>query len=150
MKPFLLIRLLVAAACCGAAAAVHAVEFKSIGAAPAVLYDAPTDKGRKVFVAPRGMPVEVVLANGEWTKVRDAAGDLSWIESRQLSSRRMVVVTATNAKLRASAEEAAPLALTADRGVLLELTDPVASGWLKVRHRDGPGGFVRATDVWGD
>jgi SH3-like domain-containing protein len=154
MKPSLAIfaiRLLaVLAAAGGFAASAHAVDFKSVGAAPAVLYDAPSERGRKVFVAPRGMPVEIVLTYGEWTKVRDAGGDLSWVESKQLSSKRMVVVTAANAKLRASADEGAPVISTADRGVLLELADPVASGWLKVRHRDGVTGFVKVTEVWGD
>ena len=135
------------AAFCGVA---HAVDFKSIGEVPAVLYDAPSEKGRKVFVAPRGMPVEVVLSYGEWSKVRDAGGDLSWVESKQLTTRRMLVVKVATAKLRAAADENAPLLLTAERGVLLELTDPVLSGWLKVRHRDGVSAFVRATDVWGD
>lgn len=134
----------------GFAASAYAVDFKSIGAAPAVLYDAPSEKGRKVFVAPRGMPVEIVLTYGEWTKVRDAGGDLSWVESRQLSNKRMVVVTAANARLRASADDAAPVVATVERGVLLELADPVASGWIKVRHRDGVTGFVKATEVWGD
>ena len=129
---------------------VAAAEFRAVGAAPAILYDAPSEKGRKVFVAPRGMPVEVVLSYGDWTKVRDAGGDLSWVESKQLTPRRMLVVTATSARLRANAEDSAPVVLTADRGVLLELAEPVVSGWFKVRHRDGISGFVRATDVWGD
>lgn len=136
--------------CAGAGMRVAAAEFRAVGAAPAVLYDAPSEKGRKVFVAPRGMPVEVVLSYGEWTKVRDAGGDLSWVESKQLTQRRMLIVTAANAKLRASAEDTAPVVLSADRGVLLELADPVSSGWLKVRHRDGVSGFLRATEVWGD
>lgn len=158
MKLSCMIRPLSAALCGGvvaiaamvAAGSAQAVEFKSIGAAPAVLYDAPSEKGRKVFVAPRGMPVEVVLSYGEWTKVRDAGGDLSWVESRHLVGKRSVVVTASPARLRANAEDTAPVVATADRGVLLELSDPVASGWLKVRHRDGVGGFVKATEVWGD
>ena len=129
---------------------VAAAEFRAVGAVPAILYDAPSEKGRKVFVAPRGMPVEVVLSYGDWTKVRDAGGDLSWVESKQLTSRRMLVVTATSARLRANAEDSAPVVLTADRGVLLELAEPVVSGWIKVRHRDGISGFVRVTDVWGD
>lgn len=134
----------------GVIAHAQAVEFKSVGAAPAILYDAPSDKGRKVFIAPRGMPVEIVLAYGDWTKVRDAAGDLSWVDAKQLSPKRMLVVTAVNAKLHASADDSAPVVMTAERGVLLELSEPVASGWLKVRHRDGLGGFVRAGNVWGD
>lgn len=133
-----------------AAGAAHALEFKSVGAAPAVLHDAPSARGRKVFVAPRGMPVEVVLTYGEWTKVRDASGDLAWVESKALTSRRNVVVSAANARMRASAEESAPVAFTADKGVLLELIDPAAAGWVKVRHRDGQTGFVRAAEVWGE
>lgn len=135
------------AAGCGNACAL---EFRSVGSAPAVLYDAPSVKGRKVFVAPRGMPVEVVLSYGEWTKVRDAGGDLSWIESRQLSNRRTVMVTAASARIHSSSDESAPVVMTADHGVLLELADPVASGWLRIRHRDGVSGFVKATDVWGE
>lgn len=139
-----------AAATVGAAGAAHAVEFRSVGATPAVLYDAPSEKGRKVFVAPRGMPVEVVLSYGDWIKVRDAGGDLSWVESKHLTGKRMLVVNAAGARVRAAAEDGAPIVMTADRGVLLELAEPVASGWIRVRHRDGITGFVKATDVWGD
>ncbi len=128
----------------------HALDFKSVGATPAVLYDAPSEKGRKVFVAPRGMPVEVVLTYGEWTKVRDAAGDLFWIESKALAPKRNVVVHVANAKIRAGADEAATVVFSADKAVLLELSEPASSGWLKVRHRDGQSGYVKATDVWGD
>lgn len=135
---------------CTAAGAAHAADFRSVGAAPAVMFDAPSEKGRKVFVAPRGMPVEVVLSYGEWIKVRDAGGDLAWIEAKALVPRRTVMVTAVSGKVRASADDAAPLVLTADRGVLLELAEPVSSGWIKVRHRDGGAGFIKANEVWGD
>ena len=107
-------------------------------------------KGRKVFVAPRGMPVEVVLTYGDWTKVRDAAGDLSWVESKMLTPKRNVVVNANSARVRATAEDGAAVVFTADKGVLLEIADPVAAGWVKVRHRDGQGGFVKANEVWGE
>lgn len=133
-----------------AAGAVHAVEFKSVGAAPAILYDAPTQKGRKVFVAPRSMPVEVVLTYGDWSKVRDATGDLSWVESKALAPARFVVATASGAKVRAAGDEKSAVIITADKGVLFELTEPVASGWVKVKHRDGESGYVKAADVWGE
>src|SRR4051812_48697493 len=85
-------------------AAGFAAEFKTVGPNPAVMYDAPSERGRKLFVAPRGMPVEAVLTYGDWVKVRDVAGDLSWVDSKALMSRRNVVVKAMNAKLRASPE----------------------------------------------
>jgi SH3-like domain-containing protein len=132
------------------AGAAHAAEFKSVGAAPAVMYDAPSERGRKMFVAPRGMPVEVVLAYGEWMKVRDVAGDLSWVEARALDARRQLIVNVSGAKVRAAADDASPVVFTADRGVLLELADPISSGWIKVRHRDGQSGYIKASDVWGD
>jgi SH3-like domain-containing protein len=143
-------RLFTLAAAMCAASGAHALEFKSVGAAPTVLYDAPSPKGRKLFVAPRGMPVEVVLTYGEWTKVRDAVGDLSWVESKALTTRRNVIVAAASARVRANSEESAPVVFTADKGVLLELVDTAAAGWVRVKHRDGQSGYVRAADVWGE
>ncbi len=142
--------ILVGASLLGFAAAAHALEYRSVGPSPAVLYDAPSAKGRKVYVAPRGMPVELVLTYGEWTKVRDAAGDLSWIESSALVKRRNLVVSVARARVYNAADEAAPLAYTAERGVLLELIEPAAGDWLRVRHADGAAGFVRAWEVWGE
>jgi SH3-like domain-containing protein len=146
----LITSLAILAALSVAAGVAHAVDFKSVGPNPAVLYDAPSERGRKVFVAPQGMPVEVVLTYGEWTKVRDAAGDLTWIESRMLAPRRNVVVSASVARVRASAEDTAPIVFTAGKGVLLELVDQAAPGWIRVRHRDGQAGFVRSGEVWGE
>jgi SH3-like domain-containing protein len=127
----------------------HALDYKAVGAAPAVMYDAPSDKGRRVFVAPRGMPVEVVLTYGEWSKVRDAAGSLSWIESKMLTGKHNVMVTAANAKIHAAPQESSPIVFSADKNVLLEVMEPAASGWLKVKHRDGQTGYVKVTEVWG-
>ncbi|MES2535304.1 MAG: SH3 domain-containing protein [Pseudomonadota bacterium] len=130
--------------------AAYAVDFKSVGAAPAILYDAPSEKGRRVFIAPRGMPVEVVLTYGEWTKVRDVSGDLSWIEGKALTSKRTLIANASGTTVRASADDAGAAVFTVDKGVLLELAEPVASGWIKVRHRDGQSGYVKANEVWGE
>jgi SH3-like domain-containing protein len=127
----------------------RAIEFRSVGAAPAVLYDAPSEKGRKVFVAPRNMPVEVVLTYQDWVKVRDAGGDLSWVEAKALTPKRHVAANVAGLKVRAAADESSALVMTADKGVLFELAEPVASGWVKVKHRDGQTGYVKAAEVWG-
>lgn len=142
-------RLLASAALLLASAGAQALDFKSVGAAPAILYDAPSIKGGKLFIAPRGMPVEVVLTYGEWVKVRDASGDLAWTEAKALSARRTVIVRAANAKVRASADDNAAAVMSADKGVLLDLSDPQAGVWLKVRHRDGIAGFIKSSEVWG-
>ncbi len=130
--------------------AAQAVDFRSVGPGPAVMYDAPGLRSKKMFIAPAGMPVELVLSNGDWSRVRDAAGELAWIENKQLSNKRMLVVEAPQAVARTSASNSAPVAFSAGKGVLLELAEPVSSGWIKVRHRDGDTGYVKAADVWGE
>ncbi len=134
---------------CFVANFANALEFKSVGATPVVLYDAPSLKGGKLYVAPRGMPVEVILTYGAWSKVRDMAGDLSWIESKELVARRNVMVRVPNAKVRAMPDESAALVFSADKNVLLELAEPVAGGWIKVKHRDGQIGYIKASEIWG-
>lgn len=130
--------------------AALAADFKSVAAAPAILYDAPSVRGTKMFIAPRNMPLEVILSYGHWVKVRDASGDLSWVESSALEERRWVIVSADSARIRASQDEAADIVFSADKNVLLELLGPAASGWVRVRHRDGQSGYVKALEVWGE
>ncbi len=130
--------------------AAQAVDFRSVGPGPAVMYDAPGLRSKKVFIAPAGMPVELVLNNGEWSRVRDAGGDLSWIENKNLSNKRTLVVEVPQATARASASDTAAVVFSASKGVVLELAEPVSSGWIKVRHRDGETGYVKASDVWGE
>lgn len=142
-------RLIASAVLLLASAAAQAFDFKTVGQAPAILYDAPSLNGGKLYVAPRGMPVEVMLSYGEWVKVRDASGEMAWTESRLLSGKRNVVIRTTGAKVRATPDDSASVLMTADKGVLLELADPQASPWVKVRHKDGIIGYIKAIDVWG-
>ena len=130
-------------------APVQAMEFRSVGASPVIMYDAPSVKGGKVYVAPRGMPVEVIFTSGAWSKVRDMAGDLSWVESKDLITRRNLIVRVANAKIRTSADDGAALVFSAEKNVLLEMAEPASAGWVKVRHRDGQLGYVKVNEVWG-
>ena len=132
-----------------ATAASHAVDFKTVGAAPVILYDAPSSKGGKLYVAPRGMPLEVVLSYGEWVKVRDASGEMAWTEAKGLSAKRNVVARAANLKVRASPDDTASAIILVDKGVLLEMSEQPSSGWVKVRHKDGQNGYVKTSEVWG-
>jgi SH3-like domain-containing protein len=131
------------------AGAANALEMRSIGSAAAVMYDAPTMKGSKLYVAPRGMPVEVILTYGTFTKVRDVSGDLSWVETKDLVARRMLIVKATNARIRASADDSATLIFSADKHVLLEMAETPVGAWVKVKHKEGQIGYVRLNEVWG-
>ncbi|MBI3140328.1 MAG: hypothetical protein HYZ19_00520 [Rhodocyclales bacterium] len=132
-----------------AAPAAWALDFRSVAEAGAVMYDAPSQKARPLFVIARGTPVEVVVDLSAWVKVRDAAGDIAWVEKRVLSDKRMLLVTAPKAEVRAQPEAGAALVFEAEKDVLLEWVEAGPPGWVRVRHGEGQSGFVRVNQVWG-
>ena len=132
----------------GLCAPAWSIEYRSVEAAT-VLYDAPSQRGVKLFVIRRDTPVEIVVSLEGWAKVRDAEGTLAWIERKFLAARRTVIVKAERAAIQQKPEEAAPLLFEAERNVSLEYLTALPGGWIKVRHADGQEGFVRAGQVWG-
>lgn len=124
-------------------------DFRAIGETAVVLYDAPSTRATKLFVASRNLPVEVISTDGAWVKVRDPFGSLSWVERTQLADKRTVIVTVPVADVRQRPEEVAPLVFQAQQGVVLDLVETGATGWARVRHADGSTGFVRISQVWG-
>ncbi|MGQ0748923.1 MAG: SH3 domain-containing protein [Betaproteobacteria bacterium] len=143
-------RMLAAAALMGVAAApAWALDFRSIAGTAAVLYDAPSAKSRKVFVVNQGYPLEVVVVVEGWVKVRDANGELTWVESKALSDKRTVMVKVPVALIRQGADDASPVVFQAQQDVILELESVATGGWLRVKHRDGQSGFIKVADVWG-
>ena len=129
--------------------AAVALDYLSVGADRAILYDAPSVQATRLFLVGKYYPVEVIVNLDQWAKVRDSTGGLAWIEKKNLSDLRMVLVTANRADIRQSANPNAPLVFQAERDVALELLELGTAGWLKVRHRDGQTGFVLASQVWG-
>lgn len=115
----------------------------------AVLYDAPSQKARPLFAIAAGTPVETIVTLDTWVKVRDMKGDLAWVERRLLSDKRMLQARSGNVQIRAAADDQATTVFEAEADVLLELVEPGPAGWIKVRHRDGQQGFVKAAQVWG-
>lgn len=134
------------AALAGGAAAI---DYRSVAAPAAILYDAPSQKGKKLYLIKALTPVEVVVRLEGWSKVRDAEGTLAWLESHQLSERRTLVVVAAKAEIRQADRPDAPVLAELDKWVAVDFVEPAAPGWAKVRHRDGATGFIRATQVWG-
>lgn len=131
------------------AAGAGVSDFRSL-AEPAILYDAPSKQGKPLFIISRYTPVETVVSIDRWVKVREPGGALLWVERRQLSDKRTVIVTAARAEIHQKPDVAAPLAFEAAKDVVLELGDkPASDGWIGVRHRDGTTGFIRTTQVWG-
>lgn len=131
-----------------AAAGLGPSDFRSL-AEPAILYDAPSKQGKPLFVIQRHTPVEVVVNIDRWTKVREPAGSLLWVERRVLAEKRTAIITAARADIRQRPDSAAPLAFEAVKDVVIELVDKPADGWVKVRHRDGSTGFIRVNQIWG-
>ena len=112
---------LVLALGCLAAAGADAAEFRAIGDRAAVLFDAPSLKADKLFVASRGYPFEVLVKLDQWTKVRDAGGEVAWVENRALGDRRMALVTVPLADVRAAPGAQSPLVFEAYKQVLWAL-----------------------------
>jgi SH3-like domain-containing protein len=137
------------AAMLAALAPAGAAEFRSLADAAAVLYDAPSAKANRLYVIGRNYPVEIVVVVEGWTKIRDAGGELTWIESKSLSERRTVMVKVKLADVRQAAADSAPLVFQAEQNVLLDLVELTGTGWARVTHRDGQGGYIRLNQVWG-
>lgn len=129
--------------------AIAAFDFFSITENAVILYDAPSLKAGKLYVASRHLPVEAVVKVEGWVKVRDSGGSLAWVEERALSEKRYVIVIAPQAEAYQAANANSTLVFQAQQNVVMEQLEPAANGWVKVRHRDGQTGYVRTQQVWG-
>ena len=127
-----------------------ALEFRSVAVPKAVLYDAPSSAAKKILLLSQYYPVEVVVNLGDWLKVRDSHGSISWVEAKQLSEKHTVMVTAKFAEIRQAADAGSNLVATLEKDVVLEVADvKLNNGWLKVKHRDGATGYVLISSIWG-
>lgn len=129
--------------------AAGAIDYRSVDVPAAILYDAPSQKGKKLYLIRGQTPVEVVVRLEGWSKVRDAEGSMAWIEAAQLSEKRTLVVIAGRGEVRQADRDDAPLLLELDKWVAVDFIEMAAPGWVKVKHRDGATGYIRATQVWG-
>ena len=133
----------------GVAHAAPALDFRSVNPPVAILYDAPSQQGKKLYLIRALTPVEVVVRVEGWLKVRDAEGTLAWIEARHLAERRTLVVTAPKAEIRQADNPDSPVIAELDKWVAVDFIELASPGWVKVRHRDGATGFIRSKQVWG-
>jgi SH3-like domain-containing protein len=150
------LRRIVIAAALALPLSAAAAEFRATSDPATILYDAPSARAKPLFVYGRDVPLETLVSVEGWTKVRDSSGTIGWIANRALADKRMLVVRAPIADVRANPEDSAPVVFRAEQSVLLELSEPATSaaatatpGWVKVRHRDGQTGFVRVAQVFG-
>ncbi|MEY3885623.1 MAG: hypothetical protein RIS87_1398 [Pseudomonadota bacterium] len=127
-----------------------ALEYRSVAVPKAILYDAPSSSAKKILLLSQYYPVEIIVNLGDWIKVRDAQGGISWVEAKQLSSKRTVMVNINHAEIRQSAQASSALMATLEKAVVLEVVDlKLNNGWLKVKHRDGIIGYILISSTWG-
>ncbi len=128
---------------------VQAADFRSIISEKAITYDAPSAASNKLFIMSRGYPVEVIVNLGEWVKVRDQRSGLSWVEGKDLDTKRTVIVTDDTEIKEIEAMDSKLLA-TVEKDVVLDLIDNrINKGWVKVKHQNGITGYIQSSAIWG-
>ncbi len=129
--------------------AIAALEYLSLADNAVIMYNAPSLKADKLFVASRHLPVEAIVKVEGWVKVRDSSGTLAWVEQKAVSDKRFVIVIELQADVYQEADANSTLVFQAQKNVILEWLESSINGWIKVRHRDGQSGYVKITQVWG-
>lgn len=129
--------------------AVAGIDFLSVSDHAVIMYDAPSLKAEKLYVASRFLPVEAVVNVEDWVKVRDSSGVFAWVEKKSLSNKRYIIVTVPLADVFRAADTSSDLLFQAEKDVVMEWLDSTAVGWVKVRHFDGQIGYIRISQVWG-
>ncbi len=125
-------------------------EFRSVSVSKTILYEAPSATTKRVYLVSEGYPLEVIVNLGDWLKVRDPYGALSWVESKNLQSKRTVIVKVDKANIFKETELKSALLANIEKDVVIELSDPlITSGWIKVRYQQDLDGYIQASQVWG-
>lgn len=123
-------------------------EFRAVSVPKAIVYDTPSAQGKKLYLLGQGYPVEVIVNLAEWVKVRDQQGGLSWIDAKQLSPKRTLLIISP-VEIKQTPEAGGATLARVEKDVVVDLLEPAKNGWVKVKHRDGLVGFVQTSAVWG-
>lgn len=126
----------------------HALDFCSAAKHGAALYDTPSDKARKLLVVSRATPLEVLLEQAEWLRVRNQKGTIAWIKKQDTSPQRHLQVIKPGI-VHKDARNNSDSVFRTETGLLLEMLTNTKTGWIKVKHRDGLTGYIRIEEVWG-
>jgi SH3-like domain-containing protein len=109
----------------------------------------PSDDHRLLWVYHvKGLPVQVVAEMGEWRRICDPDGGLSWVHERTTDGHRTVMRTQPGpAPIYRGARATSPIAAyLAPRA--LAAVDRCQSDWCKI-HIGRASGWVQAASVWG-
>ena len=96
----------------------------------------------------RGLPMIVVAETEMWRKVRDIAGEESWMHKSLLSGKKMVL-TRTDITLRSKPKSDAKARAIAAKGALLQVEN-CEDNWCKLKDQnDEISGYARKSLLWG-
>ncbi len=130
------------------ASGAQAIDYRSTAQHGVIFYATPADTAVKRFILSANIPLEVMSEQGDWLRVRDRDGTLSWVKKSDVSTRRFVQVNRLS-DVRQAANNQSPIVFKAERNLLLERIDTSNTGWIRIKHTDGQVGFIRIEDVWG-
>ena len=109
----------------------------------------PSDDHRLLWVYHvKGLPVQVVAEMGEWRRICDPDGSLSWVHERTTDGHRTVMRTQAGpaAIYRGPRPNAPVVAYLAPRA--LAAVDRCQKDWCRI-HVGRAAGWVQAASVWG-
>ena len=95
-----------------------------------------------------GYPLKVLGQRGGWLHVSDFEGDSGWVLGRLTGHSAHVIVKSSVANLRGKPGVRATIVAKASYGEVLR-TLAKQGDWIRVRHPDGPVGWVAKRLVWG-
>ena len=96
----------------------------------------------------RGLPLLVVAETEMWRKVRDIAGDESWVRKPALSGEKYVL-TLDSTALHAKPKSSARVTAQSDPNAVLKLDSCTDTQWCKVIANNGLKGWVERHRLWG-
>lgn len=128
-----------------------AVDFVSVKAKKAILYEGPSKATKKELIITEGYPLLVMVKLKEWLKVKDHVGQINWIRTADTSPERFVMTIRLGVPIYNQASSSSNKLADVDDKVTLKLSSPlVTDGWVNVKSEPNElNGFVSANDIWG-
>jgi SH3-like domain-containing protein len=108
----------------------------------------PGTRHPAIWQLERGYPLQVIARKGNWLQVRDFENDRGWIARSVTQRTPHHIVNVPVANMRKGPGTRYPIVAKAVRYDLLR-TREVRGSWVKVKHVDGPEGWVARRLLWG-
>jgi|JI8StandDraft_1071087.scaffolds.fasta_scaffold50858_2 SH3-like domain-containing protein len=96
----------------------------------------------------KGYPLQIIARKGKWLKVRDFENDQGWISRSVTTSTPHYIVKVPVANIRKGPGTRHAIVAKAVRYDLLR-TRERRGNWVRVKHVDGPEGWVSRKLLWG-